>query len=312
MVYNNEQMVIVFTMRMYFLVYEMLSRFFRGNIMKKIFLIAAYALFVNCFNACDIQIDENRIVDVELKIRKFKNIKYTEFESEEDIFSTITVKTFDVFAESLETAFKELSELDEQFALPIYCASCYVDRNIANTTIPSKHSFGAAIDINYYMNPSFNIMNNVMIPERRNKKVVDIVKDLNESKIFASDEDRINFINLYVIQQKGSEDFFLSREVKRLGMITSFHAKIMKKYGFDGWGGYWRQPMDFMHFEVANREFIYRLLSCSKEEGDKLWAQHLARCRSSLFSEFEEEERRLCDKKKIFALDVLNGCDKNS
>ena len=47
-----------------------------------------------------------------------------------------------------------------------------------------------------------------------------------------------------------SDDRFLNRGILRPGMITPEVVSIFNDHGFNIWGGNWRQPMDYMHFQT--------------------------------------------------------------
>lgn len=191
----------------------------------------------------------------------------------DDSEKILNLKVLNTCSESISEIFQEL--LDERF--PIYTASCYNNRAMSGTTNPSIHAYGTAIDINYLMNPFYIIQEGPesIIPSRckdRDKDKQQISSDLNNLKLTEKD---INAVLKEVIQPEGSDDWFINRALQRKGMITSDQVKIFRKNGFDIWGGEWRQPMDFMHFQCS-RDLAYKIISAkNNDEAKKLWDNHL-------------------------------------
>jgi len=255
--------------------------------------------------------DNPRMVDVYIKVRNF-DIYHDNNQGEQEKFSTIRIRALDVLSKSIKEAFEELAALDGDNALPIYDVSCYVTKNISRTSVSSKHTYGAAIDINSYMNPAYYANLKGMVPDIQVKKEEDILDSLKKIHMFThsdlckcglhSEDGRKIFVSNFIRLPADYNDFFMNRYIKRPGMVTPFHAKIMKKHGFDRWGGNWRYPIDYMHFEVADREFIYRLLSSSIDEGKELWRRHIEQCRKRLAKEFKNEEMRLLNRKNLLGI----------
>ena len=52
--------------------------------------------------------------------------------------------------------------------------------------------------------------------------------------------DELNSVLETVIQEKGSDDRFLNREIKQKGMITDKVISTFRNHGFKIWGGKWR------------------------------------------------------------------------
>lgn len=226
------------------------------------------------------------VVEVDVVVRNFNFIH-------KEKFSTLKIRVLDTFANSVKSIFEELSLLDGVDELPIYCASCYNDRNVAGTNIISKHAYGAAIDINYYMNPYVNIIKNKMIPDMRESTINNVAKHLSKCSTTIPNDKMELFVQEYIIQEKGHDDAFTNRLVQRPGMTNEFHAKIFKKYGFDRWGGSWRQPTDFMHFEVSSRPLINSIISSDQERAKKLWNNHIKKCRDELNAQNKKEQELL-------------------
>jgi hypothetical protein len=206
-------------------------------------------------------VDESRIVEIEVKCRAF-----------DDSTKIIKLRVLDVTAKSAEELFHELFE--KRF--PIYSAYGYSNRNITGGNMPSLHAYGAAIDINEHINPYFDVSKGTsgVIP----KRLVDHAKDekeLRESlKSAVAGETELNAVINSIIQASESDDWFINRTIFRKGMLTSKEAKIFARHGFTVWGGDWKRPMDFMHFQIP-KKLAERLVTVSKKESDAIWANHL-------------------------------------
>ncbi len=143
----------------------------------------------------------------------------------------------DVLADSVLAIFKELHDLqfpiekaipvdefggDDVASMEANNSSAFNSRRIMNTDRWSSHAYGAAIDINPRQNP--------YVPNA----------ELTDFKVYPS----------------GGEPF-LDRENVRMGMVEPI-VPIFKKHGFTEWGGDWKSPLDYHHFQV-NWERIPRL-----------------------------------------------------
>ncbi len=239
-------------------------------------------LFSFCLNGCGYRkktshlpppsvVSEERIVDVEIRCRTFNNSN-----------RTMRVKVLDVIAPSVRKIFKKLYR--RQF--PIYAVGCYVNRNIVGSSEVSLHAYGAAIDVNDYHNPFYNALRGSysIIPTRsldRFKDQESISKALAKAEV--NDLQEVQAILEATIQPQDSDDWFINRELNRPGMLTAKEAKIFSDHGFTIWGGRWRQPIDFMHFQVP-KKLAQKLVSVDKKEGRDIWIRHvsISRCNNVL------------------------------
>lgn len=182
----------------------------------------------------------------------------------------ITLKVMNVLKNDVEEIFNELFEIN----FPIYMASGFIEsRSITEGTKMSLHSYGAAIDINELINPYFNIQTMKMDPERSSDRTKDlelITANLSNWNIVG---DELTSVLETVIQEEDSDDRFLNREIKRKGMVTDKVISIFRKHGFNIWGGKWRQPMDFMHFQIP-RVLAEKLLEVDEATAQDLWKKH--------------------------------------
>ena len=83
-----------------------------------------------------------------------------------------------------------------------------------------------------------------------------------------------------VIQPKGSDDLFLNRGIVRKGMVTPEVVSIFRKHGFSEWGGHWRQPIDYMHFQMPRSVAEELAKTNNFEARKKIWEEHKKACRS--------------------------------
>lgn len=176
-----------------------------------------------------------------------------------------------ILKNDVEEIFNELFEIN--FPIYIMVSGFIESRSITEGTQISLHSYGAAIDINELINPYFNIQTMKMDPERssdRDKDLKLITANLSNWNIVG---DELTSVLKTVIQEEGSDDRFLNREIKRKGMITDKVVSIFRNHGFNIWGGNWRQPMDFMHFQIP-RVLAEKLLEADNEMAQNLWKNH--------------------------------------
>ena len=193
---------------------------------------------------------------------------------------TLPLNVLDTVKDDVVEIFKCLGRGGVKF--PIYTMSCYAPRDIRGGGFISLHAYAAAIDINYLMNPHYNVINHAIIPGRyedRKKDEEEIVRGLRSINI---PEDEIKAILEVVIQPAGSDDWFLNRGIDRKGMVTSKVVDIFKMHGFNIWGGNWRQPMDYMHFQLP-RSLAEQLAidDAKKTAGSRtnkeIWEEHKAK-----------------------------------
>lgn len=179
----------------------------------------------------------------------------------------------DVLKEEVKDIFAELFML----GFPIYVIYGFAARHVRNASSTSLHAYGAAIDINVFMNPYFDAVKLSFFPMRfanREKDRLEIIKGL---KITGCTDSEIPKVLDVIIQPKESDDRFLNRSKIRKGMVTEDIVQIFKRHGFSIWGGNWRNPIDFMHFQLP-RELAEKLVNCDIEEGKKIWKEHVRSC----------------------------------
>ena len=214
-----------------------------------------------CMNKTVEAIDRSRIKEVTVECLGF-----------DDSTKKITFGVMDVVSESAKCIFRDL--FDERF--PIYTASCFAPREVRSGSLISMHAYGAAIDINYLMNPYFDAVEFSMIPERLKDRKEDeesIRKGL-ASIVSAVEIDTI--VKTVITEQpQGSDDRFLNRGNLRKGMITPEVISTFRKYGFDVWGGYWRQPMDYMHFQMPRQLAEVLVANFDPDKCVELWENHV-------------------------------------
>lgn len=105
----------------------------------------------------------------------------------------------------------------------------------------SKHAYGVAIDINPLQNPY-------------------IGKDAEQQTIVLPPAARAGY---------------LKRTPLRAGMAEAAQD-IFFGHGFMIWGGNWKQPIDYQHFEIGSRDFIARLLSLPLETARREFTSYAA------------------------------------
>src|SRR5271165_6657016 len=114
--------------------------------------------------------------------------------------------------------------------------SSFNDRNIAGSSRLSMHAFGAAIDINPQNNPFL----------LRGKR--QIVKPVSGSA-------------------------YLDRSVNSPGMAEQVRA-IFAEHGFIIWGGEWRNPLDYQHFQLS-RDLAEKLVALPEKEAREYFESYV-------------------------------------
>lgn len=155
------------------------------------------------------------------------NIVHRDFEGRDQSGQLIVL---DELGENVKSIFQELYEMkfplhkvvpsdefggDDVMCMNANISSAFNCRRVMNTDRWSSHAYGAAIDINPVQNPY------VLINDEE-----------NTAKIYPNG---------------GSK--FLNRGLQEAGMVEPI-VSIFKKHGFTDWGGAWRSPLDYHHFQV--------------------------------------------------------------
>ena len=109
--------------------------------------------------------------------------------------------------------------------------SAFNDRTIAGTSFSSLHAYGAAIDVNPVQNPYVS---------------------RTRAKISPPDGAR-----------------FVSRTPPQPGMVEAI-ITVFATHGFTIWGGAWRDPKDYQHFQIDQR-LAERLARLSKKEAFRVY-----------------------------------------
>ncbi|EJL84807.1 hypothetical protein PMI16_03757 [Herbaspirillum sp. CF444] len=106
----------------------------------------------------------------------------------------------------------------------------------------SKHAYGVAIDINPLQNPY-------------------IGKDAGKQ---------------IIVLPPAARGQYQSRIPLRPGMVDEDVQDIFFRHGFMIWGGNWKQPIDYQHFEIGSRDFIAQLLGLPLNEARREFASYAA------------------------------------
>ena len=124
-----------------------------------------------------------------------------------------------------------------------------------------------------------DILRNIGISEEE-IKAIKSAKSVRDGLNGISEKERDAIFGI-IIQPIGSDDRFLNRGIIRKGMITSAVVDIFKEHGFNEWGGNWRQPMDYMHFQLP-RSLAEQLANSDFELSKKIWEDHKAKIREGM------------------------------
>ncbi|MBP0600157.1 M15 family metallopeptidase [Herbaspirillum sp. LeCh32-8] len=109
----------------------------------------------------------------------------------------------------------------------------------------SKHAYGAAIDINPLQNPY-------------------VTKAGTAQQEVLPPASAAQYVQRAPVQAGMAED-----------VVGAFYD-----HGFLIWGGNWKQPIDYQHFEIGSREFIRKLATLPKPEARAEFERYVARYRS--------------------------------
>jgi hypothetical protein len=124
----------------------------------------------------------------------------------------------DTYEDSVKNILNGLSK--QQF--PVFEISCYAPRSVMNNQkVISIHAYASAIDLNPKQNPYVDACKSIIIP--------------TPDRSYCSE----------------NEDFYINRNVVRVGMVTPAVVDIFARNGFTVWGGMWKRPMDYMHFQTT-------------------------------------------------------------
>jgi hypothetical protein len=262
-----------------------------------LWLIGMLSIYADAASSAPSVIPENRIAELEVECHTFNSST-----------KKIKLQVLDVTANSVKKIFDDLFKNN----FPIYYTSGYENRVTVDGSMVSLHAYGAAIDINEYINPYFKVSQGLssIDPKRYPNKTEDeeqLRANLKNKGII--DESELNATVGAIIQKEGSVDWFINREISRKGMLGPKEAHIFAKNGFNIWGGRWEEPVDFMHFQIS-RSMAEHLATISKEEGDIVWANHLLI--NEWHAKLMEKLERLDKKQRVEVMqDHFNKCQQN-
>jgi hypothetical protein len=205
--------------------------------------------------------------------------KYIDFNGR--ISSNGNIVVLDIVAEHVKELFAELlmSGIPVSMAKPMeHFNGVDEDAMLSNNTSAfngramtggsdwSKHAYGVAIDINPLQNP--------YISQRKVSGVIETI-----------------------VLPPQSKGMFLDRSPIRSGMAEEM-LSIFYKHGFLVWGGNWKDPVDYQHFEIGSRKFIKSLVAMSPEAGKAAFKEYIGnyrQCISASFNKGRELRRSIRD-----------------
>jgi D-alanyl-D-alanine carboxypeptidase len=131
---------------------------------------------------------------------------------------------------------------DDEASMADNNTSAFNDRSIVGRSSVSVHAYGLAIDINPIQNPYMK----------------------REGGVLA-------------ISPRAGNDY-LDRKNRRPGMAETA-IDVFADHGFLIWGGDWRNPIDYQHFQVS-RDLVKELARSSSANGQLLFERYVERYRS--------------------------------
>ncbi|WP_408168021.1 M15 family metallopeptidase [Herbaspirillum rhizosphaerae] len=130
---------------------------------------------------------------------------------------------------------------DDEASMSDNNTSAFNGRPMTGGSTWSKHAYGVAIDINPLQNPY-------------------ISKDTDKQ---------------VVVLPPSARGQYQSRVPVRAGMAEEVRD-IFFRHGFMIWGGNWKQPIDYQHFEIGSRDFIAHLLSLPLQQARREFSSYAA------------------------------------
>ncbi len=131
--------------------------------------------------------------------------------------------------------------------------SAFNGRPITGGNAWSKHAYGVAIDINPLQNP-------------------------------------------YISSQHGKQEILPAgstasrRAPQRSGMAEAVR-NIFFRHGFLIWGGDWKQPIDYQHFEIGSRKFIAQLLNMTPAAAKAAFASYANQYRTCMLLHNDDNDQ---------------------
>lgn len=283
---------------------------FSLSISTIIFTIFIYSSASYAFNSKIYPIDNNLKNDMlkhgtytskcPVPPNRLKKIVFSYYDFEKNIHHDGTLIVMDAVAEHVINIFKELYEKqfpihkinrielyggDDELSLEDNNTSCFNCRSIVgDTTLPSIHSYGLAIDINPWQNPY-------------------VTNDKTSDK------------KALILPSKGLS--YLNRKNLRPGMAEQI-VHIFEKNGFTVWGGSWNSPIDWQHFQTSRT--VANLMAIMSYNDAKTFFKLYAK-NPTLFNKVPHEQKDFIDLYKssrmIFMkilknkFDVLNQLEPN-
>ena len=185
-------------------------------------------------------------------------LRFSYFDFVGGLHSDGEIVVMDALAESVRDIFLELREAhfplqrvrgiqqyngDDDASMRDNNTSAFNHRNVADTATISLHAYGAAIDINPVQNPFI-------------KKAA----------------------NVGVSIQPESGNAYLSRDSIRPGMAEAV-IDIFARNGFVIWGGNWKNPIDYQHFQLP-RHLAQQLALLPTSEAQVAFRSFVSRYRA--------------------------------
>ncbi|MFJ3058544.1 M15 family metallopeptidase [Herbaspirillum sp. NPDC087042] len=157
----------------------------------------------------------------------------------ESLFGELLLRSFPLAGAQPLEAF----EGDDQKSMAANNSSAFNGRPMTGGGGWSKHAYGAAIDINPLHNPYVT---------------------------------HAGTAQQEVLPAAGAD--YLARTPVKPGMAEDV-VGVFYDHGFLIWGGNWKEPIDYQHFEIGSRGFITRLAALPRAQARAEFARYVARYR---------------------------------
>jgi hypothetical protein len=146
---------------------------------------------------------------------------------------------------------------DDDVSMSQNNTSAFNVRQIAGGGSLSLHAYGVAIDINPVQNPYL----------------------------------RRSITGLAVSPKSGAD--YVNRKIVRAGMAESI-LDVFAAHGFTIWGGHWRNPIDYQHFQVSQK-LAYQLAAAPSQQAHATFEQYVTKYIACIqASSKKESDERAC------------------
>ncbi len=141
---------------------------------------------------------------------------------------------------------------DDLLSMNANNSSAFNGRAITGAKSWSKHAYGVAIDINPLQNPYISF----------------------------ADDGGLNVLPAASAKSYLNRNELRPEKTRRAGLVNESVVSLFAQHGFMTWGGDWDAPIDYQHFEIGSRRYIYELIQLPLEQARANFNQYAERYRA--------------------------------